>query len=523
MSLVQVQRSPSPSVGDESEVLEFDESRCSSRNRSMSECYFAVRGAAVILPHSDNSPTCSHGSANGAEIESHLQLMLRLLRPQDKMSMAVRLQTQVSDHVRYLAVVSTHDVDKLTLLIGMDYYKENMTIGVVLPLLWCSRVELAGDGGVAVYGSGSCSKADNALLFRPVSVQAMWFVFQSLHKELDGTRHETRRLREPASATEYYMDKISSPDFLCAQWQQSPMEFDDEDELKADTVRDHLSEEGKAKEALLRRELRQIMQSVDLDSVTSRDIREALAQRVGCVDGHKDFIDREMLVILGQMDKPSRIFPYLLLGTEWNASNWEELNQNNVGYILNMTREVDNFFPMHFKYVKISVPDDASTNLLNNWNLTYSFIKEAKESGKVCLVHCKKGISRSSSTVIAYAMKEYGWSLEHALAYVKNRRNCITPNKGFMEQLQTFAGLLEASRHRHAPQFNGRGTTPAVPNSRAHSASCIRTPRRVASASDSVRFIIREFELRRRGAEDPVRHSFPLDVISKRSSIQQIS
>ncbi|VDM69144.1 unnamed protein product [Strongylus vulgaris] len=92
-----------------------------------------------------------------------------------------------------------------------------------------------------------------------------------------------------------------------------------------------------------------------------------------------------------------------------------------------------------------------------------------------------------------------------------------------MEQLQTFAGLLEASRHRHAPQFNGREAPTSVPGSRAHSASCIRTPRRVGSATDSVRFIIREFELRRRGAEDPVRHSFPLDVISKRSSIQQIS
>ncbi|VDM59854.1 unnamed protein product [Angiostrongylus costaricensis] len=382
----------------------------------------------------------------------------------------------VADHARYLAVVSTDDDEKLTLLIGMDYYKEHMT-----------------------------------------------FVFQSLHKELDGTRRETRRLREPATTTEYYMDHISSPDFLCAQWQQSPMDADCEDEFKADAVRDYLSEEERAKEALLRRELRQIMQSVDLDSVTSRDIRETLAQRVGCVDGHKDFIDREMLVILGQMDKPSRIFPYLLLGTEWNASNWEELNQNNVSYILNMTREVDNFFPMHFKYVKISVSDEASTNLLNNWNLTYSFIKEAKELGKVCLVHCKKGISRSSSTVIAYAMKEYGWSLEHALAYVKKRRNCITPNKGFMEQLHTFAGVLEASRHRHAPQFNGQGRATSNGSSRAHSTSCLRTPRRVSSASDSVRFIIREFELRRRGAEDPVRHSFPLDVINKRSSIQQIS
>ncbi|EYB98108.1 hypothetical protein Y032_0134g1859 [Ancylostoma ceylanicum] len=92
-----------------------------------------------------------------------------------------------------------------------------------------------------------------------------------------------------------------------------------------------------------------------------------------------------------------------------------------------------------------------------------------------------------------------------------------------MEQLHTFAGVLEASRHRHAPQFNGVGAASAVNAARAHSASCIRSPRRVSSATDSVRFIIREFELRRRGTEDPVRHSFPLDVISKRSSIQQIS
>jgi protein-tyrosine phosphatase len=59
------------------------------------------------------------------------------------------------------------------------------------------------------------------------------------------------------------------------------------------------------------------------------------------------------------------------------------------------------------------------------------------------LVHCKKGISRSSSTVIAYVMKEYGWPLERALQHVKDKRNCITPNSGFMEQLATFHGVLQ--------------------------------------------------------------------------------
>ncbi|CAD6192961.1 unnamed protein product [Caenorhabditis auriculariae] len=365
-----VTRSPSPSLGDESEILDLESSRCSSRNKSMSECYFAVRGAAVILPHSESSPTCSHSAAD-VEIEGHLQAMTRLLRPHDSITMAVRLQTQVLDHVRYLTIVSafTESDEKRTLLLGMDYYHQQMTIGVVLPLLWCSRVELVGDGGFAVHGSAqSCSKADNALLFRPTSVQGMWFVFQYLHKELANTKVSTPRLKEPSSVTEHYMSKIVSPSFLCAQWQQSPLEEDEDYGLSADTVRDYSGGEGMVvKENELRRELRQIMQSVDLNVVTSRDLRQALSERVGGVgDEYKDFVDREMLVILGQMEKPSEIFPYLLLGTEWNASNWDELESNNVGFILNMTREVDNFFPQVFKYQKVWVTDEANTQLFES-------------------------------------------------------------------------------------------------------------------------------------------------------------
>lgn len=75
--------------------------------------------------------------------------------------------------------------------------------------------------------------------------------------------------------------------------------------------------------------LKQIMQTVDLDEVTSGDIRRRLSEQYKMpVKEYKDFIDREMLVILGQLEKPSKIFDYLYLGTEWNASNWEELKKN---------------------------------------------------------------------------------------------------------------------------------------------------------------------------------------------------
>lgn len=54
------------------------------------------------------------------------------------------------------------------------------------------------------------------------------------------------------------------------------------------------------------------------------------------------------------------------------------------------------------------------------------------------------GISRSAATVIAYAMKEYGWDLNKAFNYVKERRAVTKPNPSFMRQLEEYQGILMA-------------------------------------------------------------------------------
>ena len=46
----------------------------------------------------------------------------------------------------------------------------------------------------------------------------------------------------------------------------------------------------------------------------------------------KHFIDEEMITVMQQMDAPSQIFDYLYLGSEWNASNLDELKE--LGYVL---------------------------------------------------------------------------------------------------------------------------------------------------------------------------------------------
>lgn len=69
--------------------------------------------------------------------------------------------------------------------------------------------------------------------------------------------------------------------------------------------------------------------SVDLDEVTSKYIRTRLEHVLDRDLGeYKPFIDQEMIVILGQMDAPTEVFENVFLGSEWNASNLEELQKN---------------------------------------------------------------------------------------------------------------------------------------------------------------------------------------------------
>lgn len=82
-------------------------------------------------------------------------------------------------------------------------------------------------------------------------------------------------------------------------------------------------------ERVIRCTLKEIMMSVDLDEVTSKAIRGRLEDDLDMdLAEFKSFIDQEMLTILGQMDAPTEIFEHVYLGSEWNASNLEELQRN---------------------------------------------------------------------------------------------------------------------------------------------------------------------------------------------------
>ncbi|MCJ8746734.1 hypothetical protein PDJAM_G00144950 [Pangasius djambal] len=418
--------------------------------RILSESFFMVKGAALFLQQGSSAQgqrTHSHHKHAG-DLPQHLQVMINILRSEDRIKLAVRLESAWSDRVRYMVVVYTsgrQDTEE-NILLGMDFNNKDSkscSIGMVLPLWSDTKIHLDGDGGFSVTTAGRTH------IFKPVSVQAMWSALQVLHKACEVSRRYNYFPGGIALTwTGYYESCIASEQSCINEWNA----MQDLETLRPDSpaMFGDKPTEGERTECLIKTKLRSIMMLQDLENVTSKEIRNELEQHMNCnLKEYKEFIDNEILLILGQMDKATLIFDHLYLGSEWNASNLEELQETGVGYILNVTREIDNFFPGTFCYHNVRVYDEETTDLLAHWNDTYNFIVKAKKNHSKCLVHCKMGVSRSASTVIAYAMKEYGWTLEKAYNFVKEKRSVTRPNDSFMRQLAEYEGILDASKQRH--------------------------------------------------------------------------
>lgn len=461
MALVTVQRSPSPSNSaasedvvsedtDEVDVAGKPASPPRQRSKvslvveteSFSESYFTVKGAALILPQSEQeslyaskriTKTCDN------EIHSHLQSMFYLLRPQDTIKIAVRLETTNSTGIpRYMAVVSCigrQDTEE-SVILGIDC-QESATIGLVYPIYADTSFKLDGDGGFVVSSDGKLH------VFKPVSVQAMWSALQSLNKIIKMAR-DNRYIPSGLSHTwtgYYDSTSLRSTRVQISEWYTN----EDVEFFKSMPVFVETDDEESQFKKRLNVELKNVMMRMDLEEATCKAIRTELQAAMNMdLSEHKSYIDQEMMRILGQMDSPTLIKDYLYLGSEWNASNMEELTNNGVGHILNVSREIDNFFPGCFVYQNIREWDSEETDLMKHWDRTFLFIREARNRGSKVLVHCKMGISRSASTVMAYLMKEYRMTRQEAYDFVKEKRGCIMPNSAFWKQLETYEGILQA-------------------------------------------------------------------------------
>ncbi|CEG48077.1 dual specificity protein catalytic domain-containing [Plasmopara halstedii] len=153
--------------------------------------------------------------------------------------------------------------------------------------------------------------------------------------------------------------------------------------------------------------------------------------------------------------EPSRILEHIYLGSRAHARDKNLLQRLHITHILNVTpqKEMDpvagvpNFFEKDktFIYQRCSIFDNKAQDLSSVLDSSITFIEQAKYYGRI-LVHCNKGVSRSTSMILAYLIKYQTMTFDQALTFVIERHPIANPNANFRQQLHEF----ECQVHRQA-------------------------------------------------------------------------
>ena len=93
------------------------------------------------------------------------------------------------------------------------------------------------------------------------------------------------------------------------------------------------------------------------------------------------------------------------------------------------------FFPNEYTYKILYIDDAIDEDIISWFQEAFEFIDSSINN---IYIHCVMGISRSPSIVIGYLMYKKKMKYEEAFDFVKNKRNVISPNSGFQEQLKKF-------------------------------------------------------------------------------------
>ena len=143
-------------------------------------------------------------------------------------------------------------------------------------------------------------------------------------------------------------------------------------------------------------------------------------------------------------DFPTFIRDNIYLGNAYNASNYDELKKNKIGYILNITKEISNYYPDDFTYYNIEITDNNGQSIETYFTEILEFIKisqkdstDSTDSPNI-LIHCFMGSSRSASCVILYLMNKYEMTFQESYNMIKELRPIVNPNTSFVKQLKNY-------------------------------------------------------------------------------------
>ena len=141
------------------------------------------------------------------------------------------------------------------------------------------------------------------------------------------------------------------------------------------------------------------------------------------------------------------IIPGLYVGPVHGAYKHKYLYDKNVRYILNVSNEKYVQNDKLFKYLQIKIEDAVTTEIIKYFKETNKFIENALSNKEGVYVHCRAGISRSPSFIMAYLIWKQNVNYEKADKIVGRVHPDAHPNSSFVKQLQEYHKIIELDKY----------------------------------------------------------------------------
>lgn len=132
------------------------------------------------------------------------------------------------------------------------------------------------------------------------------------------------------------------------------------------------------------------------------------------------------------------------LGDIATASNIPKLKEIGITHVVSAILGIGELSD-EFEYYRIPVRDVKWEKLSDYFHSAADFIQGAldKSPENKVFVHCVCGVSRSATLVASWLVKYRNFTADKAVEYLKDRREVVDPNSGFIEQLRLFEQELE--------------------------------------------------------------------------------
>lgn len=113
------------------------------------------------------------------------------------------------------------------------------------------------------------------------------------------------------------------------------------------------------------------------------------------------------------------------LGNQKSAHDSDFLYKNNINVIINCSNNIPFLEEIKWKY-RISVDDDRKFTSIIKLKRTLPKIRKKiayhMSKKQNVLIHCRAGVQRSATVVCYFLMKELGWTKNHTMNYIINKR-----------------------------------------------------------------------------------------------------